>query len=584
MPRLSTNERRRAVGMLEAGSTQVRVARAFDVARSQISRLWSRYRETGSVKDRPRSGRPRMTTRLLHPESASPKQIPTSNRHCNNYRGLAWPSHQRTHCPKTLRSCRDECPTASTSHHPVEQEQGEPGDLGTEKTEEYNRWGGPSVMVWAGITMEHRTVLVIVHGNITARRYIDEILTPHVLPFKEAHPDIRFFPTRQRSATCSSCDPRWVKDILQKGYKKELDLGDLYEATHLDKSGTVYGKLERAWAEELAGRQKGKEPSLTRAFYRSFKGYLLVMAVLFVIQETLYVTPPILLGFLLRYFQNDSDVTTQEAYLYAMGIGLCSFFVTFIHHPLCFVGTRLGMWLRISAGTLMYRKLTQFIHVIWLAPLEMLIVMGILWSKLGPSSLAGLALLLLLIPLQGVLAKLFSVLRRKTAKHSDARVSIMSEILTGVRIIKMYCWEKPFGKLVADVRQRESKRVYGANYCRAISTAPAFSAAKLVAFFTFLSTDALIQETIRKKFRLCTVLTVAHRLHTIVDSDRVMVLDSGEILEFDAPATLLSDTTSNFYQMAAETGPDELSRLIQTAEVAHTKNSEEGAAVENGLK
>ncbi|ELT90554.1 hypothetical protein CAPTEDRAFT_148727 [Capitella teleta] len=98
------------------------------------------------------------------------------------------------------------------------------------------------------------------------------------------------------------------------------------------------------------------------------------------------------------------------------------------------------------------------------------------------------------------------------------------------------------------------------------------------------STDALIQETIRKKFHLCTVLTVAHRLHTIVDSDRVMVLDSGEILEFDAPATLLSDTTSNFYQMAAETGPDELSRLIQTAEVAHTKNSEEGAAVENGLK
>ncbi|ELT90965.1 hypothetical protein CAPTEDRAFT_109706 [Capitella teleta] len=68
--------------------------------------------------------------------------------------------------------------------------------------------------------MEHRTDLVIVHGNITARRYIDEILTPHAIPFMEAHPNIRvfwgffflfffFFPARQRSAACCSCDPRF---------------------------------------------------------------------------------------------------------------------------------------------------------------------------------------------------------------------------------------------------------------------------------------------------------------------------------------------------------------------------------------
>ncbi|ELU11945.1 hypothetical protein CAPTEDRAFT_131643, partial [Capitella teleta] len=59
--------------------------------------------------------------------------------------------------------------------------------------QEYSRWGGPSVMVRAGITMEHRTYLVIEHGNITARRYIDDILTPLVLPFMEAPPDIRFY-------------------------------------------------------------------------------------------------------------------------------------------------------------------------------------------------------------------------------------------------------------------------------------------------------------------------------------------------------------------------------------------------------
>ena len=53
------------------------------------------------------------------------------------------------------------------------------------------------------------------------------------------------------------------------------------------------------------------------------------------------------------------------------------------------------------------------------------------------------------------------------------------------------------------------------------------------------ATDALIQRTIRTAFRQCTVLTIAHRLDTIADYDRVMVLDAGRVAEFDAPARLL---------------------------------------------
>ncbi|KAF1574432.1 UNVERIFIED_CONTAM: Multidrug resistance-associated protein 1, partial [Eudyptes robustus] len=55
-----------------------------------------------------------------------------------------------------------------------------------------------------------------------------------------------------------------------------------------------------------------------------------------------------------------------------------------------------------------------------------------------------------------------------------------------------------------------------------------------------LATDSLIQETIRREFADSTVLTIAHRLNTIMDYDRVMVLDRGEIKEFDAPHTLLA--------------------------------------------
>lgn len=52
-------------------------------------------------------------------------------------------------------------------------------------------------------------------------------------------------------------------------------------------------------------------------------------------------------------------------------------------------------------------------------------------------------------------------------------------------------------------------------------------------------TDALIQATVREAFASCTVLTVAHRLHTIADSNRILVLNSGRLLEFGSPSDLL---------------------------------------------
>ncbi len=68
------------------------------------------------------------------------------------------------------------------------------------------------------------------------------------------------------------------------------------------------------------------------------------------------------------------------------------------------------------------------------------------------------------------------------------------------------------------------------------------------------NTDELIQNTIKKEFADCTILTVAHRLNTIMDSSRIMVLDKGRIVEFDPPQVLLSKKRSVFYSMAADAG------------------------------
>ncbi len=67
-----------------------------------------------------------------------------------------------------------------------------------------------------------------------------------------------------------------------------------------------------------------------------------------------------------------------------------------------------------------------------------------------------------------------------------------------------------------------------------------------------LETDDLIQATIRKEFKGCTVLTIAHRLNTILDYDKIMVLDKGEIREFDSPQNLLDDGTTIFHSMAKD--------------------------------
>ncbi|KAJ7641019.1 multidrug resistance-associated ABC transporter [Roridomyces roridus] len=79
------------------------------------------------------------------------------------------------------------------------------------------------------------------------------------------------------------------------------------------------------------------------------------------------------------------------------------------------------------------------------------------------------------------------------------------------------------------------------------------------------ATDELIGKTIRQEFKESTILTIAHRLRTVIDYDKVPLLDQGRVVEFDRPAVLLADPASQFHGLCKATGGEEFAILKRMA-------------------
>jgi len=79
------------------------------------------------------------------------------------------------------------------------------------------------------------------------------------------------------------------------------------------------------------------------------------------------------------------------------------------------------------------------------------------------------------------------------------------------------------------------------------------------------ATDARIQAVVRTFFRGVTMLTIAHRLRTVIDYDRILVLDAGKVVEFDSPSRLLGTPGGALFQMVEAMGAEEAAALRQVA-------------------
>jgi ATP-binding cassette, subfamily C (CFTR/MRP), member 1 len=129
-----------------------------------------------------------------------------------------------------------------------------------------------------------------------------------------------------------------------------------------------------------------------------------------------------------------------------------------------------------------------YCHIGWVAMIQMCVILAILLINIGPSALAGFALLILSAPIIGRIVRKLAIKRFKSTKFTDARVRITQEILNSMRVIKYYAWEHSFLNKVMDLRDKELKIVRFLLLVRAgvnavSMTIPVF--ASILAFVTY---------------------------------------------------------------------------------------------------
>ncbi|XP_078667892.1 ATP-binding cassette sub-family C member 4-like isoform X2 [Branchiostoma floridae x Branchiostoma belcheri] len=306
----------------------------------------------------------------------------------------------------------------------------------------------------------------------------------------------------------------WMNPLFKVGYKRKLEEDDMFNVLHEDSSCKLRTDLERAWNVEKSDYSK---PRLLRALGRCYgKGWIL-LGIPLVIEETMKVAQPLLMSRLILYFSPGNHVTLTEAYLCAFGISACALLSGMLHHQIYFSTTRWGWRKRVACCSIIYKKALrlsnaallktttgqivnlmsndvnrfdlgfQFIHYLWIGPVQAIVISAILWGELGPSCLAGLGFMLFLFPVQSAMGKLFSKFRSQTAHRTDERVRTMSEIISAMRVIKMYTWEEPFGTLVKKQRRREVQKIAKAVTSQGLNLAFSYISVRVISLLAFVT-------------------------------------------------------------------------------------------------
>uniref|UniRef100_A0A674F4V2 Multidrug resistance-associated protein 4 n=1 Tax=Salmo trutta TaxID=8032 RepID=A0A674F4V2_SALTR len=310
----------------------------------------------------------------------------------------------------------------------------------------------------------------------------------------------------------------WLNPLFRIGCKRRLEEHDMYKVLPEDGSERL-GEDLQYWDQEVQRAAKDlRTPKLTKVLIACYWRSYSVIGIFTLIEEIIKVIQPVLLGKLIQYFESydpDNMDALYEACGYAAGVSLSTLGLAALHHLYFYHVQRAGMKIRVAMCHMIYRKalclnstalgktttgqivnllsndvnkfdeVTIFLHFLWVGPLQAAAVMVLLWYEIGPSCLAGMAVLVFLMPIQTLFGRLFSSFRGTTAALTDNRIRTMNEVVSGIRIIKMYAWEKPFAALVDEVRRKEISKIMKSSYLRGLNMASFFVASKIIVFITF---------------------------------------------------------------------------------------------------
>ncbi|XP_037300681.1 multidrug resistance-associated protein 4 [Manduca sexta] len=297
----------------------------------------------------------------------------------------------------------------------------------------------------------------------------------------------------------------WSFKLFGKGYKHGISLEDLFQPRSKDHSKQLGDRLEEAWERECINAQEnGSRPSLSKAIVRTFwLEYMMCGLIVGVLYIVLWPLIPFTLSLFIEYFSGEKTPETyKKAHIYNFLLNFLSIGTSLMVNHLNLSQGRIGMRVRIACCSLLYRKVLKlnrtglnktetgqvinlmsndvsrfdlvalFLNYLWVMPIVVPVVSYLVWQHVQWAIFAALGVIFLqTVLVQAYLSNLQGVLRGKIAKRTDERVKVMSELISGVQVIKMYAWEKPFEKLVDKLRKLEVNFIMRTSMIKGFSTA-----------------------------------------------------------------------------------------------------------------
>ncbi|XP_010618468.1 canalicular multispecific organic anion transporter 2 isoform X1 [Fukomys damarensis] len=314
----------------------------------------------------------------------------------------------------------------------------------------------------------------------------------------------------------------WFTSLAILGYRRPLEDGDLWSLKEEDCSHKVVQQLLEAWQKQerktagakaaeagkkitcedevlLGGKPRAREPSFLWALGATFGSSLIIGSLYKLIQDLLSFVNPQLLSMLIRFISNP-EAPSWWGFLLAGLMFVSSMMQTLVLNMCYQCVFTAGLRVRTGIIGLIYRKalvitnsvkrestvgeivnlmsvdaqrfmdVFPFLFLLWSAPLQIFLAIYFLWQILGPSVLAGVALMVLLIPINSALAMKMRTYQVQQMKFKDSRIKLMSEILAGIKVLKLYAWEPSFLEQVEGIRERELRVLRKNTYLQAIST------------------------------------------------------------------------------------------------------------------